>query len=196
MKKSDETKVIVICIIAIVILLIAAKGLILLLLGIGRANSIRNAMRADEMSPHVQPGTVWQSKDGRIILTPIAEDGETASYVTVETESGAVELVMDLWLYGMVHIYLPTENSEGEEQLTLIAKGGGRCKDYDKYVVEIYSAEDIFEPKEKIVFYRISVPDPAETPDSSETESELGAARIRPIKPNKPQKTQVVVKTG
>ena len=176
MKIGKTFEIIIISILAAVVLLFALQGAILLFIGFCRGNATRNSIRADEMSPMVQPGTVWQSKDGKIMLYPVEEDGETVTYVTVETESGAVELEMDLWLYGMVHFYLPTENAEGEEELTFFAEAGGRCRDYDKYVLEIYDIrsddpilKNLFEEDEKIIFYRISVPEPVPVESMPET---------------------------
>lgn len=55
---------------AVAILFLVAYGLFMLILCLGRGNAMRQMMRADEMSPAVQPGTVWQSKDERITPVP------------------------------------------------------------------------------------------------------------------------------
>ena len=176
MKIGKTFEIIIISILAAVVLLFTLQGAILLFIGFCRGNATRNSIRADEMSPMVQPGTVWQSKDGKIMLYPVEEDGKTVTHVTVETESGAVELELDMWLYGMVFFMTPADNDEWDDASATVARAGGRCKAYDKYVLEIYDIhsddpilKNLFEEDEKIVFYRISVPEPVPVESMPET---------------------------
>ncbi len=143
------------------VLLLTAIGFFWLLFGIAQGNGIKNRMRADEMHPSVQPGTVWLSKDEKITLKCIPEGDDVIMPVTVDTDFGPIELELTAWLVtGEVWFKVPGENGDEEASDTSIAHGSGKCKDYDEFIIKISSADEIFEPGEKIVFYRISAPEP------------------------------------
>jgi len=127
--------------------------------------------RTERMHPITQPSTVWQSEDGRI--TFIIPDNIGAIPVTVETVSGFVEIEMLIVQKSTSIAFVKnSELTNPGTKYQMLAGGDGLPKAYDKFVIEIstiYTDDSIFEPGEKIVFHKISTPEPEETETMSKT---------------------------
>ena len=141
--------------------------------------------QAYEMHPASQPGTIWQSEDGRITFK--ISDNAGWIPVTVESEHGLKEIELSAVQKTTYILFRQMKDDPNTDYADMIADGSGVSKEFDKFIItisNIYSADAIlsalFEPGEKIVFRRISVPEPLE---SEPSESEPGSPRIRPIRP-------------
>lgn len=136
-----------------------------------------------EQHPLSQRGTVWQSEDTKMSFRP---DNNWYVLFSAETEHGLIEIEMGMG-YPDSDLVFNEIRANKEDIPRTIASGYGNSKSPDKFVVKISSIytndpilSTIFEPGEKIVFHRISIPEPVET---ETVESEVGSPRIRPIKP-------------
>ena len=123
----------------------------------------------DKMHPTSQPGTIWQSEDGKMTFTTQKTIGGIP--LAIETDDGIIEIGMSIRpITTDVIFYNLFDESSDEQVAKTLVLGSGLPKDYDKFVIKIISIHtddptlgSLFEENKKIVFYRISVPESAES---------------------------------
>ena len=110
-----------------------------------------------ENHPTHQPGSTWETDDGKIRFSVHPNDIMVPEHGTIETENGVEDVVFILSVQVSSISIVKADNyiEDSVEPLVSFARGHGNTNGKNEYVIRITEADEIFEAGEVLVFHKV-----------------------------------------